>query len=466
MSFMERLQSAMILKTPMHHPLEAHIIEHPHRRFFEAIRSGSSEAVVKLIRQGFDVDYAECAHTPPLIYAIMHERPGIVQTLLLYGANPNITDHRGETPLHTAVKLQTIETLHLLLRYGAEKTLKDHAGKSALDLAKEQDDSKVIQTIKNTPAMPVEELSLTAAAKSGNLHAIVSASPTATGLLARDENDRSLLHLAVGGGNLKLVIYLLNKGLDVDSNDRYGNTPLCLAAQRHDRLEILSYLIERHATLDHKNKAGSSALTLAMHSGNPDAVNILLDHGACIHIVEGIDTPLTLCHSTLESYPETANAFREIETRLLIKGAHVDLPTNKQNWTPLFHTVSRQQSSKIKEHLNLLLHLGADVNFQDTNGRTPLMLACSSGRTSAVERLLDSYAKSDTLDYFGWSALMFAVYYNHHAIARMLLEYGADVNITSEKGLNALKIAMQHQSKLLIELLLDYGAIAEDENRE
>lgn len=463
---MERLQSAIILKTSMHHPLESHIVEHPEKIFLEFIRNSDEAGVTQMLLDGFDVDHAEAGHTPPLIFAILHERPVIVQILLMYGANPSIRDHHKQTPLHAALKMRMHETLHLLMRYGANPELEDERGTTPYQLARQIGDKRLLEIIAETSALQPNESSLYDAALSGDLHAISSVPHTSDDLFGTNKLRQTLLHLAVQSGNIKLVAYLLGKGLDIDAADQRGNTPLTLIVQQKNRYEMVDYLLRHHATPDHKNKVGSSALTLAIAYGHADYVDLLLESGASIHTFDGLHTPLTLTHEALEKYPDEAERFRKIETRLLIKGGHVDIEINNLGWTPLVHLATRAQDERTQEHMNLLIRLGAAINHHDINGRTALMLACSTGRTSAVERLLANYADCEKLDNYGWSALMFAVYYNHHRIVRMLLEYGADVNNTSKRGLSALKIAMQHQRQTLINLLIDYGAIAEDENRE
>ena len=74
MPFMERLQSALILKTPMYHPNEAHIIEHTHEIFYETIVHDQSVQMVQMIIEGFDVDFHELGKTPPLIFAIKYNK--------------------------------------------------------------------------------------------------------------------------------------------------------------------------------------------------------------------------------------------------------------------------------------------------------------------------------------------------------------------------------------------------------
>jgi len=463
---MERLQSAMILKTSMYHPVEAHIVEHTHRSFLEAIQTGRKTTAEAMILDGFDIDRIEGSHAPALIHAIKHERSEIAAMLLQYGAYVNIRDQKGETPLHIAVKMRMNELVHLLLRYGADSSGKDNQGIDPLELARRQKNKTALQILTDTESMQFESMTLFQAAFSGNLQALVAKDIPLHKLFEKNKRLQSLLHSAVHGNNIKLLCYLLNKGLDIDAADRNGDTPLLIAAKMSDRLSTLNFLLRRHATIDHKNNIGNSALTISLAKGYAEYADILLDNGANIHTFDGIHTPLTLTHNAIQTFPDNAAQFRKIESRLLIKGAHVDIPTNRLNWTPLIHTSTRHQDTKIKNQLNLLLHLGADVNYTDINGRTPLMLACSTGRRNAVNRLLDNYADTDKIDNYGWSALMFSVYYNHQQIVRMLLQYGANVNTRSQRGLNALQIAIQHQRKIIIDLLLDYGATAEDENRE
>jgi len=466
MSFMERLHSALILKTPLYHPNEAHIIEQPHRRFLDAIRQGDRKSVETQILEGFDVDHNECTHTPALTWAIVNDRFEIVQTLLSYGADVNVHDHKNVTPLHAAVKMHQEETLHLLMRYGARPDTPDNEGVTPLHLAKESGERGLVRILENTAPMATSEFSLFEAAQRGDLLSIARNDRGGDRLFARNDQGQTLLHPAVQSNNLKLVVYLLNKGLDIDAADSMGNTPLCLISYQSGQSGMMRYLIRRHATLNHRNDQRQSALLIALRYGHVDYVDILLDAGADIHTSDGLATPLTLCHKALEFFPEFAERFRQIETRLLIKGAHVDIATNELGWSPLLQCITRSKETGIDDEFDLLIKLGADVNHHDANGRTAMMIAASTGRVTYVERLMKNYADPDLIDNYGWSALMFAVYYNHSRIVKMLLEYGADVNATSAKGLTALKIATQYERTRLITLLRDHGATTEDENRE
>jgi len=469
MPFMERIQSAFILKTHLYHPNEAHIIEHPYIQFKHAIKTGNIALLEALIYEGFDVDYHESTAIPALMLSILENQSSVTQVLLMHGANPNTQDVNKQTALHIAVKLKKYETIHLLLRYGADIYLKDLTNSSALDLSKSVGDTIAERTLDNTPPITIEESNLFSAASDGNLHTLTLAIQHVDDIFATNGSQQNLLHLAVYSGNVKLIAYLLNKQLDIDATDEFGNTPLIIAAQHTNRYEVLEYLISRHATLDHKNGSGSSALSLALYYGYATNVTLLLEKGASIYIHDGIHTPLTLVHNAIAKYPQSAKVFRDIETKLLIRGTTVDIPGKHLNWTPLIHTATRVPDEENLKHLNLLISLGADINYKDMNKRTALMLASSMGRKEAVDILLNNYAEADFIDTFGWSALMLSVYYNQYDVAIALLEYGANPNLTSDKGLSALSIAQQHNRQRIIMVLLDFGAInheKEDDNKE
>lgn len=461
MPFMERLYSAMLLGTPMYDPAAGEIIEHKSEVFFNAIRSDKEETIIAMIEEGFDVDHHAFGHQPPLIFAIKQQRYRIIQTLLIYGADPNLADREGDSPLHYAIKLQEANIAMQLLQYGARTDRENQEGQTPHAIAESLGNKTILELLGGT--QPNFEKSdsddLFSLAYKGNLHAIVHAEPTATNLAQRDAQNRTLLHHAVFGNNAKLIVWLLNRGMDIDAADLHGITPLIIAASHPKFVKTMAYLLRRNPTLEHRTNNHSTALTLALRNGNPEGAALLLDEGANMLTHDGLHTPLTLVHSGIEAYPEEAQHYRSLQTRLLDKGSHVDIPTNKAGWTPLFHTVARMQDDAMKRHLQMLMQLGSDVNFIDKNGRTPLMVAASMGRKEAVETLLKNYAKLDAVDHYGWTALMLAIYYNHSEVSRYLCECGCDVNLVSSKGLSALRIAKKHQRKRVVEMLYEFGAV-------
>ncbi len=461
MPFMERLQSALILKTPMYHPNEAHIIEHLHEIFYQTIIHDKSTQMVQMIIEGFDVDFHELGKTPPLIFAIKYNKKEIIETLLLYGANVNIQDREGNTPLHFALRFEHMELMTRLLNYGADASIVNHAGESAFDIASPEARDLISTT---TPLIDTRAHNIFETARLGDLHRLVHSIQKQKQLFQINREGQSLLHLAVLSNNIKVVLYLLNKGLDIDAEDNESLTPLIIAMSHKRYLNIAILLLDRHATVEHVSMNGHSALSVAIRNNNPEGAKVLIDRGANINIADNAHTPLTLTHIALLQYHDNASYYRELETLLLSKGAKVDVSLNSLGWTPLCTTVTKAQDKPNSDHLRLLLQLGANVNHADINGRTPLMLAASMGRLASVEMLMKNYAASDAIDNFGWSALMFAVYYNHVDVATFMLESGVNPNLISPQGLTALKIAQEHQRAKMVDLLLGYGAMVTKED--
>ncbi|MGB6019304.1 MAG: ankyrin repeat domain-containing protein [Sulfurimonadaceae bacterium] len=461
MPFMERLQSALILKTPMYHPNEAHIIEHIHEIFYETIIHDQSAQMVQMIIEGFDVDFHELGKTPPLIFAIKYNKKEIIETLLLYGANVNIQDRDGNTPLHFALKFEYYELMTTLLHYGADVTVANNEGVSAFDSASKEEKS-IISTIVSLVDTKAHNLFETA--RLGDLNRLIHSVQKQKQLFQSNKEGQSLLHLAVLSNNFKMVLYLLNKGLDIDAEDNDSLTPLIVAMSHIRYLNVAILLLDRHATLEHVSSNGHSALSVAIRNNNPEGAKVLIRRGANINIADNAHTPLTLTHTALLQYHENAQIYRELETLLLTKGAKVDVTLNSLGWTPLCTTVTKVQDKPNSDHIRLLLQLGADVNHLDINGRTPLMLAASMGRLSSVEMLMNNYAANDAIDNFGWSALMFGVYYNHIDIVTFMLESGVNPNQVSPQGLTALKIAQEHKRIKMVDLLLEYGAMVTKED--
>ena len=55
------------------------------------------------------------------------------------GAEVNLADKRGWTPLHQASRHGQVEVIAALLAAGADKTIKDEDGRTPHDVAKNQD---------------------------------------------------------------------------------------------------------------------------------------------------------------------------------------------------------------------------------------------------------------------------------------------------------------------------------------
>lgn len=104
-----------------------------------------------------------------------------------------------------------------------------------------------------------------------------------------------------------------------------------------------------------------------------------------------------------------------------------------------------------------LLIRGASVDACTPDGWPALVFAVNEGRIEAVRALLDHGANKET-KMTGDSALQVAAFRGNIAIARLLLERGADVNLRGGEGNTPLKTAAEQGNVELAKLFLDAGA--------
>lgn len=99
------------------------------------------ERVVALLARWCDPNApsANAMRVTPLHSAVATRSPGtatgIARALLAQGADPNIRQEGGWTPLHAAAQSGDPELVRLLLDHGADPSLVNDAGKSPADLA-------------------------------------------------------------------------------------------------------------------------------------------------------------------------------------------------------------------------------------------------------------------------------------------------------------------------------------------
>jgi len=105
----------------------------------------------------------------------------------------------------------------------------------------------------------------------------------------------------------------------------------------------------------------------------------------------------------------------------------------------------------------LVIEIGAEVNFKDNAGYSPLHLAARYGHLEIVKILLQAGAKLDILDKFGWSPLHKAAYREHLEIVKILLQAGADPDIQNNHGWSTLYRAAYHGQLEIVKILIEAG---------
>lgn len=111
-----------------------------------------------------------------------------------------------------------------------------------------------------------------------------------------------------------------------------------------------------------------------------------------------------------------------------------------------------------QEVVDLLVELDADLNVADYDGRTAVSWAASNGHADIVRRLLENGARSSISDKEGLTPLMRAAWNGHQEVVRLLIDSGSQLSETDEAGKSALDYAVQGGHREIARVLRAFGA--------
>jgi ankyrin repeat protein len=179
-------------------------------------------------------------------------------------------------------------------------------------------------------------------------------------------------------------------------------------------------------------------------------------HRAILHGTSAVGT-------TPPHQPQRAARLKRLQNRTLSSFERPNPPA----------VASQAASRQLTDSLQLLLDVGAGVDFcADGNRRTLLHLAAKNGHDTVVRMLLGRGADANANDADGRTALHLAAEQGHDAIARVLCENGADVHAKMKSmyegicgGNTALHCAAWHGREAMVRTLLDIGADVDEEDR-
>lgn len=359
-----------------------------------------------------------------LVESVRNNTTELVKFLLRHKAKVDTRNERGETPLHFVCLSGSFSCLEVLINFHADVNARTRDCARPLQIAAERGHLQIASYLLNHGASVNDKNDkispLHLAIKNGHQEIAELFLNRRADINVKDENEErpfyyavrynqvpliklfleygcninavigaikeKPIHVAVANQCMETIIFLLDRGADINAISTNHTTPLHIAT-RYDYPEIVEYLVKKGADTRSKEKATmATPLHLAAEHGHLQCASILLKYGA------------------------------DINERGFGK------------YTPL-HTAMWHKQEKT---IDFLLDQGADITLRDVDERSCFHFACKFGLLRAVERLLDMGVDANLVAEFGpfkEFPLPSAIVCRHPEVALALIENEADINL-------------------------------------
>jgi ankyrin repeat protein len=249
--------------------------------FIELCKSGTPEEIERAIQGGANVNAADKDNWTALHFAALsNKNHEVARVLIENGANINARDNDGDTPLMNAVINNWPKHILLLLDMGADANIADKSGKTPMHYLSEStpegvdnaewetvierlgsvtkrtttgamiikdlwETMKVLvrSTGKNTAGGDMSDDDFIILCRDGTPEEIERAIKDGANVSAADEDNWTALHFAVlSNENPEAIRILLDNGANINARDNDGDTPLMNAVIRYKTKHILLLL--------------------------------------------------------------------------------------------------------------------------------------------------------------------------------------------------------------------------------
>ena len=272
-----------------------------------AAREGHLDAVRALVAAGADVNQLSAGeHSSPLVIAVSNAHYEVGQFLVDHGADPNLANVDGLTPLYATIDMQyapvswapnPLTVQEKVSHLDLMKSLLAHGANPNVKLTRKlwfrptSHNQQWISTVGTTPfwraAQGTDVPAMRALFAAGADPKIASAAGTTPLMVAAGLGYAGNFSQNVPDSWLAAVKYCLELGLDINAADNQGYTALHGAAYRGDNA-LVRFLAEKGARLDARTKRGWSVTDMAnapslrssVPLAHPETIALLLTFGA------------------------------------------------------------------------------------------------------------------------------------------------------------------------------------------
>jgi ankyrin repeat protein len=349
-------------------------------------------------------------------------------------------DNMGNTPLMYAIEQGKYDAFKKLLEFGA-------------------DVNKVAPRAGYT-GIPRDETALMVAAKETDERYTIDLIQKGANVNAQNKDGRTALMIAyMFDGIEESIRALLDAGANLEIENRQKQTVIYDAVRRASQYDDIFWLDmlfedERTPNVNHQDERGNTPIMTAIDSAGLECIQYLISKGADLEIYNNNEmTPL---------FYAIEKMFRPGVFELLDLGAKTTINISGFNKHALIVAL-HEDPEEISGIVSDILDKTTDVNIVDESDDgmddSPLILAIRNEfGMDIIERIIEKGANVNYKNQEGDSALLEAVYANNSALVKSLVDKGADVNVQNQDNYTPLLIAAEDGSLDIVETLIDAGA--------
>ncbi|KAK6183826.1 hypothetical protein SNE40_006421 [Patella caerulea] len=346
----------------------------------------SVEFAQLLIRREIDVNLSNCSGKTPLLTACVNNNINIIRLLLEVGCDVNVKDHMGSSALMIAVEREDMELAELLLTRGADVNTRDNSSISVLMKAAEYQNVELVKLLTKYNA---------------DVNVIDARGENVCGYCfhKQDEGGRK--------SSFDLVKLFIDQGFNIDKVN-YENKIFYTALGANDLLSF-ELLLNSITKPDRVNEKGDNIFhILSTVNGFP-----------CSKIEKLFE------NEKLQNEKNKNGCTPIMQASFLLNGGYLDVIKtdggirdldiqNKNGHTALhmcmlgFMGNRGENRVQFRECVKSLLIAGSNVNIQDNNGVTALMMAAMIEDKILINYCMKFGADITILDYkYEMSALQY-----------------------------------------------------------
>lgn len=292
-------------------------------------------------------------------------------------------------------------------------------------------------------------------------------------LIEHGANKQGGIHRPVAKNNIEMVKYLLSHG--------YTPGKTTVDAAENNNFEMLKALVEAGAPVDYSEKRRRrlfqkyyvTPVGFAVEHKNEAMILYFIEHGISVNKV--IDECFSHGNTSLvkkfskdvaDKGPLLLRAFNigsnDLVAFLIKEGANVNSENQDGNTMLLIGA----KNGDLAQVVDCLEKYKLYIHKKNNNGETALMLAAKIGNTPICEYLIKSGIKVDAQSILGRTALFYALEMQDRSTFDFLVQSGANIKHVDLDGDNLLIAATKKRKLLTVKMLFSGGMDLNHKNKE